>query len=157
MGFLDRLRGTAATPTRSAVVPSPPGMPTDPLTPIPDANGWYGRRFRTAASVEECHAHARALLVDGVSDPGVFEARWADSGPSPDVLFGIRNTQYGVLYVAIWQSGSMVAGQREVAVVPTRFNSDAPMPLAGQWKLRDGGLTSIGHVTEFSIGPAVEA
>jgi hypothetical protein len=69
---------------------------------VADGNGWYGRRFRTPASVDECHANARALLL--------------------------------TVYVAIWHSGSTVAGQREIVVVPTRFDSDAPMPLAGQWK-----------------------
>jgi hypothetical protein len=70
------------------------------------------------------------------------------------VLFGIRDTDYGVLYVAIWQSGSMVAGQREIAVVPTRFDSNAPFPLAGQWKMRDRALASIGHITDFAVEPA---
>jgi len=122
--------------------------------PVPDRFGAYGRRFRSDASVEECNATLKALLLDGDDDPRAFEATWRGGAPAPDVLFGVRDTPYGVLYVAIWRSGSMVAGQREIAVVPTRFDSNVPLALPGQWKMRDGGLTSIGHINEFPVAPA---
>jgi hypothetical protein len=157
MGFLDRLRHGASEPSKQST--SQPPATSDALSeliPAPDEDGWYGRRFRTPSSVEECHENLKALLLEGEDDERVFDARWVGSSPAPDVLFGIRDTQYGVLYVAIWQSGSMVAGQREIAIVPTRFDQRAPMPLAGQWKMRDSALASIGHVTQFPVESAEE-
>ncbi len=120
------------------------------LTPVPDSNGWYGRRFRTPASVDECHENIKALLLRGEDDPRVFAPRWTGSLEDPDVLFGVRDTEYGTVYVAIWQAGSMV-GPARGQCGPTRFDQTAPFPLAGQWKMRDGELASIGHVTEFSV------
>ena len=152
MGFLDRLRqgppGAAVQVPSGARVRSDSG---DELIPRPDGNGWYGRRFRTPSSIEESHENLKALLLDGKNDGRDFDARWTGSSQAPDVLFGIRDTDYGVIYVAIWQSGSMVSGQREVAVVPTRFDGNAPFPLAGQCKMRDRALASIGHITDFPV------
>lgn len=153
MGFLDRFRGTDSGSGTSARQRQHT-EPRDPLVPMPDRDGWFGRRFRTPASVEECRANLDALLLDGHDDPRVFPARWTGSGDGPDVLYGVRDTAFGTLYIAIWESGSMVAGQREVNVVPTRFDGSVPLPLAGQWKMRDPGLASIGHVTDFPVAPA---
>ncbi len=151
MGFLDRLRGIASPVASSGAEPS---TSAGALTPRPDRDGWYGRRFRSPLSIEACAAHARALLA-GDSDDHVFEARWTGGPPDPDVLLGLRDSAYGAVYVAILESGSMVAGEREIAVVPTRFDGQAPFPLAGQWKMRDSGLGSIGFVTEFPVEPIV--
>lgn len=151
MGLFDRLRGAGASDTNA-----PPAR-RGRFLPTPDGNGWYGRRFRTPASVDECHAHLKALLLESGDDPRLFEARWTDESPPPDVLFGIQQTQDGALYVAIWESRSMVAGQREVAVVPTDFDHRSPFPLAGRWKMRDSDLASIGHITEFSVTPVLDS
>jgi hypothetical protein len=142
MGLLDRRRRT----------PTPPA-PDAELIPSPSRAGWYGRRFRTSAGVEVCEGNLRALLLEGHDDARVFDARWVGDSPAPDVLFGVRDTRYGVLYVAIWQSGPTISVQREIAVVPTRFDEQAPMPLAGQWKMRDNALASIGHITHFPVVP----
>jgi len=144
MGFIDRLRanntGTSPRTTRSA----------DPRTPLPDRNGFYGRRFRTPSGVDECEANLNALLGSSPADSRRFDAVWTGAEPAPDVLYGIDNTDYGVVYIAIWQTGTMVAGQREVAFVPTRFDGE-PVAIAGQWKLRDPELASIGHYSEFPV------
>lgn len=145
MGLFRRGKGSAD----DFSVPEPPaGARTSPLT-LPSS---VGRLLFTSLGADDAIGiFERIVSEEDMYATAASDVRWLD-GADPAVAVrtvAVLGQPYDRLLFAVFAREPMT----EVWIVPGHFDISAPIPMPGQWKMRDGSVTSRGSVLRAGLTP----
>lgn len=130
-------------------VPEPPSdARTSPLT-LPSS---VGRLLFTSLEVNAAIGiFERIVAEEDMYSAASDEVRWLDDNDPAAAIktVAVRGQPYDRVLFVVFARQPMT----ELWIVPSHFDISAPIPMPGQWKMRDGSVTSRGSVLRPGLGP----
>jgi hypothetical protein len=116
---------------------------------LPPNGAPIGRRFRSAARLEDCLRIFPAAAGDAFGPVSEYGLRWAgDPELAPDALAGLEATRVGQgFHLAVWdlEKRDIIPFRRMAIVCTHGYDPDAPFPLTGHWFQYDKSVSRIGN------------